>query len=82
MTAPALAPEPVDYQAMAREIWPGADWVRGAGPYATIRGCGDRTTVQLHDTLEQARWALRHIHRFWGQDLCQLKHVLIALDLA
>jgi hypothetical protein len=82
MSAPALVPEPIDYQAIARSIWPGASYIRGDGPFATIRGCGDQTTVYLWPTVDQGRSALRNIHHWWGHDVCQLKHVLIELRAA
>lgn len=62
---------------VARQVWPEARYVVGEGPFATVRGCGGKTTVLLHPTLEQARHALRHMHT--ADEWCQQRHVLIEL---
>ena len=64
---------------LARRIWPGADWVLGDGQFATIRGCGGGTTVLLHETVTEARAALRNMHPLGTSGLCAQRHVLIEL---
>ena len=64
---------------VAKAIWPDARYVTGEGPFATVRGCGGKTTVMLHADLDTARRALRHMHD--ADEWCRQLHVLIALDL-
>lgn len=69
--------------AVAETLWPHAACVVGRGRFATVRGCTAPTTVYLHETVEQARSALRNIHPSGSRvDLirCQGRHVLVYLD--
>jgi hypothetical protein len=68
------------WQDVARQVWPGASWVLGEGRFATVRGCGGKTTVLLHPTVEEARGALRRIHPGIVRN-CEQKHVLIELGV-
>jgi hypothetical protein len=66
---------------LACSIWPCATWVLGEGQFATIRGCGGKTTVLLHPTVEQARIALRNMHPGGTHGQCDQLHVLIELGV-
>ena len=50
------------YPTLARCVWRRAEWVTGAGPYATLARCRV-LTVQLHPTLAEAEAAKRVIDR-------------------
>jgi hypothetical protein len=65
---------------VARAIWPDASYVNGEGQFATVRGCGDRRTVCLHPTVEQARAAMRLMHPGGVGGPCMRKHVLLELS--
>jgi hypothetical protein len=69
------------WQDVARQVWPGATWVLGEGQFATIRGCGGKTTVLLHPTVEEARAALRRMHPGGTHGQCAQPHVLIELGV-
>ena len=66
---------------MARCIWRRAVWIEGDGPYACVAYCGRGTTVSLHETVEQARAAMREIDRLGCGGFCIGRHRVIELRL-
>lgn len=69
------------FRALARCIWPDAQWILGEGPYVTVRGCNG-LTVLLHSTLADAQLAFGRIHVFRPKGGCDhTKHELAVLVL-
>ncbi len=61
-------------------VWPTARWVRGRGPYATVRRCGG-LTVLLHPTPERAAQWLQHMHPHPTDGRCDDGHELAVLHV-
>lgn len=64
--------------ALARCIWPRAEWISGVGPYATVAYCRV-TTVELHRDEQTARAALATINGTACGGRCYRDHELIVL---
>ena len=50
------------YRGMARDLWPGAEWIVGEEPWAVVGSCGYGTTVTLWDDLHKAEEAIQDIN--------------------
>lgn len=66
------------WNAVARCRWPRAEWVHGAGPFATLAHCGG-LTVMLHRIRAEAEQALRFLGQFGCSGRCHGRHELVEL---
>jgi hypothetical protein len=71
--------ERAGWYAQAWRLWPKAAWVGGNGPWATLAWCRV-LTVELHETEEDARRALKMIDDTACGGLCRRKHELVRLN--
>jgi hypothetical protein len=68
----------MSYATEAARRWPGAAWIAGNGRHATVAHCR-AVTVELHDTMADARAALAFIDRIGCGGSCHRRHEIITL---
>jgi hypothetical protein len=70
------------HHTLANCIWPHALWITGNGCYATVSHCGRGITVQLHQTVDDARIALAAIDIGGCGGRCTDRHEVIDISPA
>lgn len=68
------------YNAMAKCIWPRAEWIVGEGPFASVAYCRV-TTVELFADEDRAAAAKRMIDSTGCGGMCSKRHEIIELAL-
>lgn len=68
------------FRTLAACVWRRTCWIRGTGPYATVAYCRS-TSVQLHDTREEAEGSLAFINELACGGFCRKDHHLVKLVL-
>lgn len=63
----------------ARKRWPKAVWIDGRGSYASLAHCNG-TTVNLFETLAEAKQAKHFVDAFGCGRGCHMRHEIVDLE--
>lgn len=67
------------WRALAKCRWPGAHWVGGEGPFASVSSCRPGDSVELYATRQQAERARARIDEWGCCGGCTLLHRVVDL---
>lgn len=68
------------YVTEARHIWPRAEWIIGAGQYASVAYCGVTTVMLFRSLAEAERAKAAFIDRLACGHVCRVEHEIVNLE--
>ena len=73
--------KPNNYVRRARRKWPGAIWIIGDGPYASVSRCPPGETVMLFGTMAEAEMLKSFIDSTGCGESCRRDHHAVELTI-